>query len=282
MMWGSNIKSPVQAMTVQAMTAKFKDHFKTVARQYADSRPTYPEQLFTWLAAQCPERECAWDCGTGSGQAARDLAAHFNHVIATDASTSQIQQAQIEQAKLSQAQGSGQAVIDYRVAPAEMSGLDSATIDLVVVAQALHWFDVDAFHREVSRVLKPQGIIAEWCYGHIEIDNAAVDGLIQHFYADVVGPYWPPERAHVENAYRKLAFPFAHITAPAFAMQALWNLEQLAGYLRSWSATAQYIKIHGTDPVEELQQEMLEYWGDAEAGYAITWPLTLRVGSVRV
>ncbi len=276
MMWGSNTKLKVrQAFLIPtnhhktAMTAEFKDHFKTVARQYADSRPTYPKQLFSWLAAQCHEHDRAWDCGTGSGQAARDLAMHFNHVIATDASTSQIEQARTQ----------AQANMEYRVAPAEMSGLESATMDLVVVAQALHWFDVDAFHREALRVLKPQGIIAEWSYGHIEIDNAAVDGLIQHFYADVVGPYWPPERAHVENAYRKLAFPFARITAPTFSMQVLWNLEQLAGYLRSWSATAQYIKTHGTDPVEALQQEMLEYWGDAEAVYAISWPLALRVGS---
>ncbi|HEY8084936.1 MAG TPA: class I SAM-dependent methyltransferase [Methylophilaceae bacterium] len=248
------------------MTEAFKDHFKTVAQQYADSRPTYPKELFTWLVAQCGERDVAWDCGTGSGQAARDLAAHFKLVIATDASESQISQVQPQEG------------IDYRVAPAELSGLASGSIDLVVVAQALHWFDVDAFHDEASRVLKPQGILAEWCYGHIEIDNAAVDGLIQHFYADVVGPHWPPERVHVENAYRKLPFPYERLTPPAFAMRVTWSLQQLMGYLRSWSATAQYIKVHGTDPVEELTQEVQQHWGDAETYYTISWPLSLRVG----
>jgi ubiquinone/menaquinone biosynthesis C-methylase UbiE len=228
--------------------------------------------LFAWLAAQCREHEVAWDCGTGSGQAARDLAAHFKHVVATDASEAQLTQAQI-------AQTHAEAHIDYRLAPAEMSGLVSDSIDLVVVAQVLHWFDVAAFHNEASRVLKPHGILAEWCYGHIEIDNAAVDGLIQNFYADVVGPYWPPERAHVENAYRKLPFPYERLPVPAFAMRVTWSLEQLMGYLRSWSATAQYIKVNGTDPVEELMQEIAPMWGDAEVCYTISWPLSLRVGS---
>lgn len=251
------------------MTEAFKDHFKTVARQYADSRPTYPKDLFSWLATQCSAHDVAWDCGTGSGQAARDLAAHFKHVIATDASEAQIAQAQTE----------AQEGITYRVAPAESSGLETASVDLVVVAQALHWFDVDAFHAEASRVLKPQGIIAEWCYGHIEIDNPAVDGLIQHYYADVVGEYWPPERAHVENAYRKLPFPYERKDAPAFAMRVTWSLEQLMGYLRSWSATAQYIKINGSDPVQELTEEMAPLWGDSTNCYNISWPLALRVGS---
>lgn len=245
----------------------FKDHFKAVARQYSDSRPTYPKELFAWLASQCPAHERAWDCGTGSGQAALDLAAHFGRVLATDASSAQIGQAKRHDR------------VEYRVAPAEDSGLESATMDLVVVAQALHWFDVEAFHREALRVLKPEGVIAEWCYGIIEIEDEAINRPIQHFYGEVVGPYWPPERRHVETGYGELPFPFRKINSPAFSMRLTWSLDQLLGYLRSWSATARYIKTNGIDPVEALAAELSSIWDDSRQGRAISWPLALRVGA---
>jgi ubiquinone/menaquinone biosynthesis C-methylase UbiE len=251
------------------MSEPFKDHFKAVAQQYADSRPTYPKRLFSWLAAQCSRLDLAWDCATGNGQAALDLAACFEHVVATDASAAQLAQAPAHDR------------IEYRVAPAERSGLADASVDLLTVAQALHWFDVAAFHEEARRVLKPTGIIAEWCYGMIAVDDAAIDGLIQNFYQDVVGPYWPPERMHVEKAYRDLPFPFRQLPVPAFSMQAAWTLDQLAGYLRSWSATGMYIKANGSDPVSTLAEELLAVWGDPAHACEITWPLALRVGSAQ-
>lgn len=250
------------------MGETFQDHFKAVAQQYADSRPTYPKRLFAWLAAQCSRLDLAWDCATGSGQAALDLADYFQRVVATDASAAQL------------AQAAAHDRIEYRVAPAESSGLADASVDLLTVAQALHWFDVAAFHEEARRVLKPAGIIAEWCYGMIAVDDAAIDGLVQNFYQDIVGPYWPPQRRLVETAYRDLAFPFAQIKAPAFSMQVSWNLHQLAGYLRSWSATGLYVKANGADPVNELEGELLTVWGDPLQCRAIAWPLALRVGSV--
>ena len=252
--------------TLNQVSHPFSDHFKTVARHYAENRPCYPVELFEWLAEQCPVRDLAWDCGTGSGQAAIDLATYFASVLATDASPAQISQAQAHDR------------VEYRVAAADISELESCTVDLVVVAQALHWFDVDQFHQEVQRVLKPKGIIAEWCYGIIEVEDEAINRLIQHFYHNVVGAYWPPERKHVETAYRDLPFPFHPIDAPAFVMQVTWNLDQLVGYLRSWSSTALFIKTNRVDPVEELTKELLIVWGNSTQCHKISWPLALRVG----
>lgn len=248
------------------MTTPFSDHFASVARHYADSRPTYPPVLFDWLASQCGEHGLAWDCGAGSGQASLELARHFSRVIATDASAAQI------------AQAAPHPRIEYRVAPAEESGLEECSADLVIVAQALHWFDLDRFYAEVRRVLKPGGVIAVWSYGVQEVENDAVNAIVQHFYAQEVGPYWPPERHHVETGYRELPFPFTPIAVPPFAMQLQWTLGHLLDYFRSWSATAAYVKAKGSDPVAALEPRLKACWGDPAQQRTVTWPLALLAG----
>ena len=248
------------------MNGRFSDHFAAVAAQYADSRPRYPDSLFDWLAAQCAPRDLAWDCGAGSGQASIALARHFTRVIATDASAAQIAQAQPDPR------------VEYRVAPAECSTIDDASAELVIGAQALHWFDLDRFYAEVRRVLRPGGLIAAWSYGVLAVEGAAVNTMVQRFYHDEVGPYWPPERRHVENAYRELRFPFERIAAPDFAMSLHWNLAQLLGYFCSWSATARYIERRGDDPVARLASQLAAYWGDAGQLREIRWPLALLAG----
>ena len=248
-------------------TIPFKDHFSPVAGHYADHRPTYPAALFDWIAQQCPQHELAWDCGTGSGQAAQGLAEHFAQVIATDASAAQI------------AQTTPDAHIHYRVAPAHRSGLEDQQADLVTVAQALHWFDLDAFYTEAIRVLKPAGIIAVWSYGITTVaDDPTINALIQSFYQHEIHTYWPPERKHVETRYQHIAFPFQRITPPDLAMSAHWNLPQLTGYLRSWSATGRFIQLNGFDPVCALEEKLKTCWGPATALHQIEWPLTLLVG----
>jgi ubiquinone/menaquinone biosynthesis C-methylase UbiE len=254
------------ALCIYSMSDNFNDHFATVAQQYANSRPSYPAALFNWLAAQCHERTLAWDCAAGSGQASLGLAEHFTQIIATDASTAQITQAVAHPR------------IDYRVATAEESGLDKHCVDLVTVAQALHWFDTKRFYAEARRVLKPGGILAAWSYGVLQVEGKEVDAQVQRFYHDEVGPYWPSERHHVETGYRELGFPFSPIATPAFVMQLDWNLEQLLGYFRSWSATAAYVKVHGSDPIEAIAPVLRACWGDPTQRRTITWPLTMLVG----
>lgn len=248
------------------MTGGFNDHFTAVAAQYADYRPGYPPALFDWLASECAEHVLAWDCGTGSGQAATLLAAHFQHVIATDASAAQIAQA-VRHPR-----------IDYRVARAEDSGLDAQCVDLVVVAQALHWFDLERFYAETARVLKPGGLIAAWTYGALELDSAELNAIAGHLYGVELGPYWPPQRKLVEQGYRDLDFPFRRITAPAFSMRADWTLQQLLGYFRSWSATSRFIKTQGVDPIDAVDARLREHWDDAERRRTVTWPLAILAG----
>lgn len=246
--------------------AGFSDHFGAVAGSYADFRPGYPPELFAWLAAQCAGHELAWDCGAGSGQASVALAAHFARVHATDASADQVAHAEPHPC------------VEYRVAPAEQSGLPDRSADLVTVAQALHWFDLPAFYAEVRRALKPGGVIAAWTYGVHVTEGDDVNAVVRHFYEHVVGPCWPPERRHVENGYRELPFPFSRIAAPEFTMQVRWPLAQLLGYLGSWSATARYRKLNGSDPLPALRQQLLPLWGDPAQARGVSWPLSLLAG----
>lgn len=244
---------------------RFADHFSTQASTYAARRPRYPEALFAWLAAQAPARETAWDAGCGSGQASLGLAAHFDSVIASDPSAAQI------------AAASAHPRVQYRIEPAEAPSLADASVDLVTVAQALHWFDQDRFHAAVRRVLRPGGVIAAWTYALCRVD-AAVDAAYDRLYEPILGPYWPAERRHVENGYRDLPFPWTPITAPPFDLRVRWNLDAYRGYLRSWSATQRYIDRHGSDPRALVDDELVAAWGDPAVEREVVFPLALRVG----
>jgi SAM-dependent methyltransferase len=164
--------------------------------------------------------------------------------------------------------------------PAELfAWLAAGAIDLVTAAQALHWFDVARFFAEARRVLIPEGVLAVWTYGPSKLDGEGVDALVQSFYRDTVGPYWPPERAWVDVDYLAIIeIPFDPVSAPEFHMAASWTLSQLLGYFRTWSATARYIEANGSDPVEELGERLLAPWGPAADRRTVTWPLTLRIG----
>lgn len=251
-----------------ALSGRFNDHFSSVSAGYARFRPTYPSSLFGWLAARAPERTVAWDCAAGSGQASVDLANHFKRVIATDASQAQI------------AAAPHHPRIDYRVASAEASGLPERSVDLVTVAQALHWLELDAFYAEVRRVAKPGSVLAAWAYGIVTVERTEVDEVVQRFYRDTVGPYWLPERGIVEAGYRALPFPFDELKPPPFTMTFQWTLAQLVGYCGSWSATARYIAMNGEDPTRALADELAAVWGDAARPCTVTWPLALRVGRI--
>lgn len=244
----------------------YADHFSRLAPAYASCRPRYPDELFTYLAALAPDRELAWDCAAGSGQATIPLARRFNRVVASDISAAMLDQAPRHPG------------VEYRVAPAEASGLADATADLVTVAQALHWLNTTTFYAEAERVLVPDGVLAVWTYGTQEVDDPDLDRVLRRFYTEVIGPYWSPERCHVESGYATLPFPFSELETPALAMVEHWSLPRFLGYVRTWSATQRFRETMGHDPVDQLEQDLGPYWGSPSTSLRIRWPLTLRVG----
>lgn len=247
------------------MSADFKDHFSTQSQQYQRFRPSYPSALYRWLSGLATNHTLAWDCATGNGQVARELVHDFERVTATDASTNQI------------AQCIAQAGIDYQVARAEDSPFKDHSVDLITVAQALHWFDLPAFYTEAVRVLKPGGWLVVWNYQMLSI-SPAIDNIVNHYYHDIVGPYWPPERRLVEQGYAPMPVPFEEIDPPEFAMSCAWNLEELLGYLGTWSASVYFHKVQQQDPLVYIRDSLAQAWGEPTQARQVQWPLRLRVG----
>jgi SAM-dependent methyltransferase len=250
----------------------FQDHFSGHAADYAAFRPNYPPELFAYLAEIAPARRLAWDCGTGSGQAAVMLAEHFDQVVATDPSREQL------------ASATPHPRVTYAEAPAERSPLAAGSVDLITVAQALHWFQFEQFYAEVRRVAAPGAILAVWCYELLHV-SAEVDRWLTGYYQRVA-PYWPAERRHVEAGYRTIPFPFDELQPPTFVMQAEWTLRALLGYLSTWSATKRATQSLGYDVLaatatgrNSTADSLTACWGNIERR-RVEWPLILRVGSV--
>jgi ubiquinone/menaquinone biosynthesis C-methylase UbiE len=249
------------------VSEKFLDYFSGQADTYARARPVYPAWLYEKILEHTPGRALAWDCATGNGQAARGLARYFDRVIATDASLEQI------------AAAAPVPNVEYRVATAESSGIPSRTIDLVTVAQALHWLDLPRFYDEVRRVGAPHGMIAAWHYGSCVLKPGAHE-ILAEFEFGLLAPYWPANRRFILEGYRTLPFPFEEIPMPSFELRVNWTLGQLGGYLRSWSAVARYRRERGEDPVAPLLERLQNRWGAPEQKQDVVWPLGLRLGRI--
>ncbi len=248
-------------------TRKKQQHFLTGGKDYAHYRPTYPPEVAAKLSALCPSRSLAIDVGCGSGQFSTLLAAHFNQVIATDVSADQLAHAQLHPK------------VDYRCEPAEAISAKDNSADLIIAAQAAHWFDLPRFYDEVRRVAKPGAVIALISYGVPSLEGG-VNALLQQFYWQALAPYWPAERQHVETGYLELPYPFERIPVRECTIEREWNLEALLGYLSTWSATRRAIADGHADILNQFGQRLQTLWGDADAAKKVTWPVNMRVGRV--
>lgn len=241
------------------------DRFSGHADLYAQHRIDYPAELYNYVLSFSKQREMAWDCATGNGQVAGTLAAVFERVDATDISETQL------------ALALQKPNIRYQVSPAEQTPFADHSFDLITVAQALHWFDIDAFHQEVRRVAKPRAVIAEWGYGLVQLNNT-LDPIMLDFYRNRIGPYWDPQRQFIDNAYATLPFPFADAQRTNFTARRSWSLERFLNYLRTWSAVRQYVHENEEDPAIGLGEELAPIWGNGER--EVQFPVFLRVGRV--
>lgn len=243
------------------------DNFSQQSSGYARYRPDYPPELFAFILERVKGREHAWDCATGNGQTAKELARHFQQVFATDISERQLEHAERRDN------------IIYSIQPAEHTNFQDHFFDLITVSQALHWFDFDRFFAEVMRVGRPGSIIAAWVYSLLSV-SPEIDRIIgDDFYRQTLGTtYWDKERRHVDEHYAQIPFPFERIPAPVFHMQFHWTLEDLLGYLRTWSAVQHYIRVNKHDPVDELEPRLKAAWKGESM--VIHFPLHVLMGKL--
>jgi len=244
-----------------------KNWFEKGGQAYARFRPDYPSELAAILAEYATSRALAVDVGCGNGQLTTLLASAFDEVVGLDPSADQIANAPRRER------------VRFLCAPAERLPLPDRSANLITAAQAAHWFDIDAFYAQARRVLVPSGALALIAYGVIEADGD-VGRALAHFYHDVIGPYWPPERRHVEAGYRSLPFPFSEAAAPKIAMTKTWSLTDLLGYVGTWSAVRNAEASLGGEPLEAFASTVSEAWGDPGQRREIRWPLSMRIGHV--
>ena len=260
------IENAVSAVSDSASSG-FIDAFSDTARRYASARPTYPGALFQFLADGAPATRCAWDCGTGNGQAAVGLAELFDSVEASDASAEQIDHALPHPR------------VRYRVAPAQASGLPDRSVDLISVAQALHWFDLEKFYAEVRRVARPGALLAVYGYNWFYL-STQLDPLVDRWLLRPIEPYWLSNLGLLWHGYRTIDFPFEEVTEPRLAMYLSWNLDQLLSYYRTWSATRRKIAAEGEQFLADAHDALAAAWDDPEQRRTVVMPITARLGKL--
>lgn len=245
----------------------FKNYFGPQANKYVDARPRYPVSLFHYLAVAAGGTRVAWDCATGNGQAAIGLAERFRCVVATDASQDMI------------GKSMPHARVTYRVAQYD-SGLPDHSANLVTVAQALHWLEVEPLMKEVRRVLVPGGLFAAWTYSLCRIEPR-IDEVVDLFYSVTLGSFWPPERRHTEDGYRSIALPLDELVAPPMEMIEDWTMPSFIAYVRTWSGVSKCIAARGEEPVNAFEHALRQRWGMPMMRREVRWPIHFRLGHVR-
>ena len=241
-----------------------KDLFSSHSSAYAAFRPHYPQDLYDFIFNHIKSFDNAWDTGTGNGQAAFELAKRFQKVYATDISAGQIENAV------------GASNIQYSIG-CETVTLPDHFVDLITVAQAIHWFNREKFYAEVKRVAKPGAVVAVWGYGLLSV-NTEIDLIIRDFYKSIIGPYWDPERRLIDDAYKTIEFPFSEVASPPFDFSFHWSLAQLEGYITTWSSVQKYIQQNGKNPVPDMVEKLRAYW--CPSRIKVTFPLFLRLGTI--
>jgi len=245
------------------------DHFSSTSKEYFFSRPIYPKALYKYLSDITSDKNTAWDCATGNGQAAIGLCKYFENVIASDASKGQLNY------KFNRDN------IRYEMFPAEKANISDTCIDLITVAQAAHWFDLNEFYKEVTRVGKSNGILAIWSYGMHQIDKG-IDAISAKLNVggDILGKYWPKETNYVKDDYKTIPFPFKEIISPKFEMTVSWNLDDLVSYMQTWSAVKRFSTEKKFNPLDLIMEELEKLWGNNEDQKIVKWDINIRVGRI--
>ncbi|XP_057492324.1 uncharacterized protein LOC130777902 [Actinidia eriantha] len=256
--------------------------FDKQAEIYLDARPNYPKEWYSMLADQTDHHSLAWDVGTGNGQAALGVAEHYKQVIGTDVSEAQLKYA-VPHPR-----------VRYLHTPLSLSDDElvsliggEGSVDLVTVAQAVHWFDLPRFYSIVTRLLrKPRGVVAVWGYRGMVV-SPTFDALAKHFHETTL-PFWNPDSKYVFDGYRTLPFPFESVGLGSEGEPMLLDIPKelsfdgLLGMIKSYSAIVT-AKERGVDLLSEGVVKELECaWGGPKLVRSVVYKAFMLVGKVKL
>lgn len=225
---------------------------------YHQHRPGYPQSLFEWIARQSHGHDRALDLGCGTGQACRGLEPLFEQVLGADFSLKQLQAAP-------------RSATHFFSCSASALPLPDASLDLITVAQAFHWFDPECFFAEAERCLLPGGMLVLISYGLCEVEG--LGSLIREYHDGPLGVWWPPERAALMNHYPEAVLPWESVPYPDDALQCQWALQDMLGYLDTWSALVN-ARQAGEDPLADFAPALSRAWGQHTR--TVRWPLRVK------
>ncbi|GMN34236.1 hypothetical protein TIFTF001_004583 [Ficus carica] len=256
--------------------------FDKQADMYADARPNYPMEWYAKLASLTPHHALAWDVGTGNGQAALGVAEHYAQVIGTDVSEAQLGRVMPHPR------------VRYLHTPLttnddEMISLIGGenSVDLVTVAQAVHWFDLPRFYSLATRLLsKPGGVMAVWCYNDVTV-SPTFDPVMKRFH-DTTLPFWDGNIKYIFDGYKTLPFPFESVglgsEGSPYALDIPKELS-FNGFLKmvgSWSAVIT-AKSRGVDLLsEEVVKGLESAWGGPKLVRSVCYKAFMLAGKVRI
>lgn len=241
--------------------------FERGGQAYAQFRPEYPARLGEFLAALAPAAGLAVDVGCGSGQLTARLAPFFTVTLGVEPSADQIAHAVTRDG------------IGYVRASAERLPVADRSAALITAAQAAHWFDRPAFYAEVRRIAVDRAVLALVSYGVVELEPD-LRARFDRFYRQEIGPYWPPERALVDSGYAGIDFPFEERPAPRLTIEKDWNLDELLGYLSTWSAVRRAQDAGEQRMLRAFAADLADSWGEPARTRRISWPIAMRLGTL--
>lgn len=241
-----------------------KSHWQEGGCDYALYRPTYPSSLATSLAKISPNRSFALDVGCGTGQLTAFLSDHFDIVVGCDVSSDQLNNA------------AKRPNITYKIGSAEKIDVHDNCTDLIVAAQAAHWFDLPTFYNEARRIGREGAVIALITYGVFEVEGPA-NARVNRFYWDDIHSFWPKGREHVENGYRDFDFPFETIAMPHLKIEREWDVDHFINYCETWSAAKRAKAAGCGDIMKNAAADLKDILGD-DGTMSIRWPISIRAG----
>lgn len=216
---------------------------------YSKYRPSYPQTLIERIIFYLKQKHngpynLAVDVGCGTGQATKLFSPYFTHINAYDVSENQIKQARLVQTE---------ANISFNVSSSESLPLADESVDLITVATAAHWFDLEKFYTECKRVLKINGVLAIFTnlIPRIINKNESLEQTLTQLinnYNHILQPYASDRMKYVMNRYKDINPTLEDVERDdSLYIDYMWTIDELIQYLRTYSCFQNYCEINSNN-----------------------------------